>query len=406
MIPSILLVENGPYEAKRELVQSVVAVSDTTLLINSGKAAEINDWHKLYFRPEKLLSLELSDPNSVAEALSNRGEKFDGIVTFLEEAVPVTQAIQQRLGLPQITHGDIRSLRNKELMRDTLEAASVNQPKYIPCETFEQVMAAIKTIGLPCIIKPAEMGSSLGVHLITKGLSEKQVKDWFDEAKDIDFAGEFLRKQYGLSSKVLIEEFIEADLEVSVEGIAFQGVPKIAAVTRKFLGPRPEFEEIGHSTPISLPQQRADEVADTIKRMVSGLKLHNTVFHAELRFPKDGEAVFIEVGGRQGGDRITTLLQKATGINLSYASVDVAANREPHLVPQRAEVASIVFINKLEIAQRVKENIRRLSDIQQISEVKMYGNFSQHSYGHIEFLAANEAEIDRARAAVIEIIGS
>jgi D-alanine-D-alanine ligase len=95
---------------------------------------------------------------------------------------------------------------DKEFMKQALTAGGVSNSKYMVLHrTAKTSFAEItKTLGLPFFIKPANAGSSVGVHKV------KSESDFADKVKD----------SFLYDHKVIAEEFIQGqELECSVKGL-------------------------------------------------------------------------------------------------------------------------------------------------------------------------------------------
>ncbi len=95
---------------------------------------------------------------------------------------------------------------DKEFMKQALTAGGIPNSKYIVLHHHEALFfdKIIKTLGLPFFIKPANAGSSIGVHKIKS---------------EIEFV-EKIKDAFSYDHKVIAEEFIKGqELECSVKGL-------------------------------------------------------------------------------------------------------------------------------------------------------------------------------------------
>lgn len=119
------------------------------------------------------------------------------------------QGYLRLLGLPYVGPGVLASAAgmDKDVTKRLLEQAGLPIPKYVALKRhetdthdFEQLK---KTLGLPFFLKPANMGSSVGVHKVSDKLK---------------FAAA-LNDAFQYDTKILVEEFVEGrEIECSVLG--------------------------------------------------------------------------------------------------------------------------------------------------------------------------------------------
>ncbi|MDF3820490.1 formate-dependent phosphoribosylglycinamide formyltransferase [Leptospira sp. 96542] len=190
----------------------------------------------------------------------------------------------------------IRNFANKEL--------GVKTSKYLFAEELDQFAEAVKTIGLPCVVKPIMSSSGKGQSLI-KNESEI-LKAW----------------EYGQSGgrtgkgKMIIEEFITFDFEITLLTIRH-------ANGTTFLPPIGHRQVNGDFVESWMPQQmteialgRAKEIAETVTVGLGGFG----IFGVEL-FVKGDEVYFSEVSPRPHDTGLVTLISQ----NFSEFSLHVRA---------------------------------------------------------------------------------
>jgi hypothetical protein len=256
---------------------------------------------------------DFSDPEASLKAVvdfeKETGMTPAGVVPFFDPGLLPGRAIADHYGLPFLSRQAIEdSSINKNRMKDRLLAAGVATPRYITVDGLESVRAAVAELGLPCVIKPAAFGGSLGVRLIT---DEADIPDAYATVRGIITANAatFTVKNEGIQ----VEEFCSLSEEVSVEVLTHGERPQVLAVTDKSHGPRPYFAEIGHRVP-SVHSERAD-VIDLAERACTAIGLDRGVAHVELRLEGDQPPQIMEVGARTAGDGILDLVERALGFS-------------------------------------------------------------------------------------------
>ena len=83
-----------------------------------------------------------------------------------DRAVPVAAAVAAALGLPGIGRDVAHLMTHKIAMRRRLADAGVPQPRFAAVRTLAEARAAVTTVGLPAVLKPADSGGQRGVFLL------------------------------------------------------------------------------------------------------------------------------------------------------------------------------------------------------------------------------------------------
>lgn len=256
---------------------------------------------------------DFSDPEASLKAVvdfeKETGMTPAGVVPFFDPGLMPGRAIADHYGLPFLSRQAILdSSINKDRMKDRLLAAGVATPRYVTVDGLDAVRAAVAELGLPCVIKPAAFGGSLGVRLIT---DESEITDAYDTVRGVIAANSatFTVQNHGIQ----VEEFCSLTDEVSVEVLTHGDRPRVLAVTDKSHGPRPYFAEVGHRVP-SVYSERAD-VIDLAERACAAIGLDRGVAHVEIRLEPDQPPQIMEVGARTAGDGILDLVEQALGFS-------------------------------------------------------------------------------------------
>lgn len=372
MKKNILIVEAGSEYQKGFLIRSLQGMQYNLFLLQSALFKGQNAWVREWFDPQNIIEIVNVDCESVFRTVTDfmrrRGVAFDGVMTFWEAFVPLTHELQKRLGLPEITGGDIGALRHKGKMRECVQSCSMKQPKFTIVKDTDPVPLVRK---YPVIVKPAELASSLGVVKVD---SAEELAAAVDAARKADFEGfpVSVKALFGLSNDVLVEEYVRANNEFSFEGIVYEGKLTVVAICQKLKRPEPKFWEYGEiSPPPDMPYDLQQEISRKLQDVVSALSLQNSAIHAELRV-KDDAYSFIELGARIGGFPIPEIVEKSTGTNLMRLAVPVACGLKPEIGERTScrfagdynlNTVHIPLPEPIAISKRKKDAISRLSGV-------------------------------------------
>lgn len=181
-----------------------------------------------------------------------------------------------------------RATRDKVLLRRTLSASEVPQPRFVELENGAD--PTVVDLPFPVIVKPRSGSASRGVMSVTTASGLPLIVDRVEN----------IARSLGDES-ILVEEYIDGR-EVAVEGIASADDVLVLAIFDKPDTPSgPTFEETLFVTPAELTTDLAGELTRLTTATVRSLGLSHGPFHAEFRIADDGRPVLIEIAARSIG---------------------------------------------------------------------------------------------------------
>jgi biotin carboxylase len=325
-MPTLLFVGLGSGRTKRYLVADLLAAGHDLVLA----ADTLPDWARPLAAHTHEVPLGADDAVEKLVALGH-AHAVAGVFTCDEAHVELAAAVARRLGLPALSRASARLCRDKHAMRQRLAEVGVPGAASVLASTLPEALAAADRIGYPVVLKPRNLGGSVGV---VRADDPDTVRRVFSLTSAADMAR--MRPLAG----VLVEEYLDGP-EISVESVAAGGVTTVCAVTEKELGFPPYFEETGHITRRIRPDDRA--VVEVVLAVHEALDIGWAVTHCELRLTPTGPRV-VEIGARPAGDRIPQLVRLATGIDLVAAGADAALGRRVRPEPTADRVAGVRLI--------------------------------------------------------------
>lgn len=270
----------------------------------------------------EILTVDTNDNTALAAVVdeANRRGRLDAVVAGGEFYVAAAAILAARLGLPGLAPASVAKVRNKAIMREAVAGAGLLVPTFAVVRDPAEIDAACVHVGFPAVIKPVESGGSIHVSRVD---SLQQAR----RAIAAIYADDELEFDRPLDTDVVVERYV-AGPEYSADGYVRDGEVVVAAVTRKLLGPEPRFLEIGHLTPAPLDEASRKEITEYTSAVAKAVGITVGPFHCELRLSSNGP-VLMEIAGRLPGDRITDLMEEATGLVLPRAALAVAAGADP-----------------------------------------------------------------------------
>lgn len=279
---------------------------------------------------------ETNDEDSVVKALDEyrSSHPLDGIAAFGEYHVMVASAACRRLGLPGPDPAAVRVSRNKDQMRSVCAAAGVPVPRFSVIDDPADAVAAARSVGFPCVVKPADQSGSTDVGVCFDE-ADAVLRSEAIRATPVNYRGQ--RK----SEFLLFEEYLTGH-EVSVETVTFGGHTTVLGVTDKQLSALPYFVEMGHAFPSALPERTVDQCAHVAVEALAAVGYDLGAAHVEVRLAADGPRL-IEINPRPAGDRIPDLVELATGISLVREVLRMSLGQAPDLIAKHEKAAAIRF---------------------------------------------------------------
>jgi len=239
------------------------------------------------------------------------------IVPLNDFGVSTAAWVAEKMGLPGISTSSAELATKKGAMRRRWLEKGVPCPAFAIAETDFEIRQAVESIGLPCILKPASGlgGGSRGVVAV---LAKKELE------KAISFSRSFYP-----SSATLVESFVEAKTEHSVEVVICEGQVHIIAVSDKIKTPLPYRVDKNVLYPSRQSGDALQDLKRQVKDAVQALDLDCGAAHVELAGTADGFVLF-ELGARCGGGGTPApIIPFATGVDEFAEVVRILAGDKP-----------------------------------------------------------------------------
>ena len=213
--------------------------------------------------------------------------------------------LREELGLPGLTVAQTVPFRDKERMKQLLDAAGLRTPWHVAARTVAEVWAAAERVGYPLIVKPIDGAGSADTYRA-------------DSAAELDAVLPSLRHV----PQVSVEEFIDGE-EFTYDTICAGGQVLVENICQYH--PRPLLTKVHEwVSPITMALRDLDAPGLQGGRELGGAVLRALGFrdgftHMEWYRKADGEVVFGEIGARPPGARTVDVMNYATDTDLFSA---------------------------------------------------------------------------------------
>lgn len=303
-----ILILGGEFPLRERVLAGALRAANGLPVLTLAKARTSNTIK--FF--DGYISADVSDPVGVLAAVQAYELEHHAtpaaVIPMNDFTVRSALEVSAHYGIPHNPAQTVNHCRDKLLMKEVLVKAGLPVPRYGAFATLAELHQLVADIGLPVVIKPRELAGSVGVIKVTDAA---ELDAAFQQCiADIKALGGAYRTPEDV---FLVEEYIPAQQEVSVEVINQGDLHRVIAVTDKYLGPEPYFVEVGHS----VPSVHADnsQLIDIAERACAALDIQYGMAHFEARITPAGEIRIIEVGARTGGDAIMDLVERSYGLN-------------------------------------------------------------------------------------------
>ncbi len=257
-----------------------------------------------------------------------RGRELDRAECLWEPGMEVVARIREAFGLPGLGVEASVAFRDKERMKQVLDAAGIRTPRHARATTEQECREAAERIGYPLILKPiAGAGSADTYHL--------QSEDEFDKALRL----------LGHVPEVSVEEYIDGE-EYTFDTLSANG--EILFHNVSWYRPKPlVMRQNSWISPISiaLADTAAPEIqigVDLGRKVIETLGFESGITHMEWFRTPAGEAVFGEIGGRAPGGRLVHAMNYSADMDVFTGWAEaVCHGRLTQKVEKRYNVAMI-----------------------------------------------------------------
>jgi biotin carboxylase len=257
-----------------------------------------------------------------------RHVRIDQVECLWEPYMVLAARLREELGLPGLTVAQTVPFRDKERMKQLLDAAGLRTPWHVAAATVAEVWAAAERVGYPLIVKPIDGAGSADTYRA-------------DSAAELDAVLPAIRHVPHVS----VEEFIDAE-EFTYDTICAGGQVLFENICQYH--PRPLLTKMHEwISPVTMALRDLDEPGlhggrEMGRNVIAALGFRDGFTHMEWYRKADGEVVFGEIGARPPGARTVDVMNYATDSDLFTAWAQaVTHGRILEPIERRYNAASI-----------------------------------------------------------------
>lgn len=350
-----------------------------------------NPGHKL---SDEYHNVSTTDVDAVVAL--GRALKIDAVMTFASDpALPAVAKTAEALGLHGTSVATVDILTRKDRFRKLLEHLALPCPKNVRISageiTSSSVLASIKALRLPIVVKPTDASGSKGVR---KLLDFDGLLDALDLALKESRCGE-----------CIVEEYIEGH---QIHGDAFfrEGTPCFS-----YFGDHEFVTANGVQVPFMTkwPSRAFTDSLAELERQLTLLAQASGYLagpmNVEARIAESGAVYLIDISPRNGGNNVPLLLEALTGFNFRKAVYDLAVFGQSQIrgvANMRLSGAYYVLhsaqagkLRKIEFSEAVKKRAIRFDCFKRVGD--WVDSFTSHNRAigslSLEFASVEERDM-------------
>lgn len=312
MNKKILLLGSG--ELGKELVISIKRLGHTVIAVDNYAGAP---------------AMQVADHFEVIDMLN--GEALDDVVYKHNPdlVVPEVEAIRterfyhyEQKGIQVVPSARAANFTmNRKLIRDLAsKELGLKTANYEYATTFEQFSAAVKNIGLPCVVKPLMSSSGKGQSVLRDELNMKEVWEYA------------IQNSRGDIREVIIEEFISFHTEITLLTVTQKSGPTLFCPAIGHRQERGDYQESWQ--PCAIQQDyyvEACTMAEKVTKALTGAGIwgvefflsDNGVYFSELS-PRPHDTGMVTLAGTQNFSEFELHARAILGLPIPEISLDKA----------------------------------------------------------------------------------
>lgn len=334
MNKKILIVTGSDYTQQvYHAFSDIKALGHELYLLSDGSFSPKDGFFEAHY------TYDLRRTREVLEFMRAKKLHFDAVAIKTSEwLTPLTALLCKEYACPGNTPLTAFICRSKYHMRRRLEEAALPIPKFRLARNFDELEAAVKAIGIPCVAKPVGGNASYGTFMLRDKGDLKYLRENYERSieylkmmsvdqdifafspDEMDLLG--VTDHVNMVTDYLVEEFMAGE-EVSVDTISQNGKSTVMGIAYQERMKPPYFVQLAEVMPYVCEDSFSRDIESLAIRTVEALGITDGPAHTELMLTPEGLKI-VETGCRIGGDNIHDAVYQTTGYNLMLEALMTA----------------------------------------------------------------------------------
>lgn len=245
---------------------------------------------------------QLYDRDATLHAARSFGVRFDRVECLWEPFVELAADLREQFGIPGMSLDVATGFRDKELMKQRVEAAGLRVPHHARATSADEVRAHAERIGYPVILKPIAGAGSADTYRCNARAELEAALQKTQHVREMS-----------------VEEFVDGE-EYTFDTICVDGRPVFHNVA--WYRPRPLIARSNEWVSPQVVVLRNPDQAELRGGLELGLGVLRALgmgtgfTHMEWYKKANGEVVFGEIGARSAGGHLVDQMNYANDIDL------------------------------------------------------------------------------------------
>lgn len=276
--------------------------------------------------------VDILDKDAVLALCKQTG--INGIVATTELTIATAAYVAEKMDLICIPYETAKVITDKYRNRQVSKnVEGLKQPQFCEISSYQEILDL--DYSYPIVLKPTSKGGKRGVVVV-------------NTRNEVEKAFEYTLQDSGNALPFIVEEFITAEMECSVESLSYHGKNYIVQITEKITSGPPHCVELAHHQPARLPEQMLQKIREVLDRGLTAIGIENGPCHTEIRIRGD-EIFLVEFNARPGGDHIAyPLTELSTGYPYIKGAIQIALGcfEGVELSAENKKYAGVLFVTE------------------------------------------------------------
>jgi hypothetical protein len=275
----------------------------------------------------------------------------DRVECLWEPGMMLAARLRQALDLPGMSPEQTHCFRDKEAMKQALDAAGIRTPRHGEASTIGECRAAVERIGYPIIIKPIAGAGSADTYRVDSDAELESILQKVRHVKVVSIEEYIDAREYTFDT-------ICAGGEILFSNMAWYRPNVLIGRSVQWISP-----QTMNLRDLSRPELRAGHKLG--HAVLKALGFQTGFSHMEWFLKEDGEAVFGEIGARPPGARSVDLMNYTCDTDVYVGWAEAVSTRRFTQPSERRYNAAVIFkrANGEGRIQRIEGLERLLSEI-------------------------------------------